>query len=109
MRGTAIVPMLAIFRAAGLVLRGHDVLVRPDVIRDLGAEPLPLEAALDGADAVLLVTNHPEYVKLDLPRVLPTLRRPALVFDCWRILDEEAVRAAGIRYAGIGYDPGGWG
>ena len=107
MRGTPIEPMLAIFRAAGLTLRGHDFLVRPEVIRELGAEPRPLEGALDGADAVLLITNHPEYVKLDLSRVLPTLRRPALIFDSWRILDEETVRAAGIRYAGIGYDPGG--
>ena len=105
MRGTPIVPMLPIFRAAGLVLRGHDFLVRLEVIRDLGAEPVSLEGAFDGADAVLVVTNHPEYAKLDLARVLPTLRRPALVFDSWRVLDEDAVRAAGVRYAGIGYDP----
>ena len=105
MRGTPIVPMLPIFRAAGLALRGHDFLVRPEMVRDLGAEPMALESALDGADAVLVVTNHPEYAKLDLVRVLPSLRRPALVFDSWRILDEEAVHAAGIRYAGIGYDP----
>jgi UDP-N-acetyl-D-mannosaminuronic acid dehydrogenase len=105
MRGTPIVPMLAIFRAAGLALKGHDVLVPPDVIRALGAEPVALEAAFDDSDAVLVITNHPEYAKLDLARVLPTLRRPALVFDSWRILDEEAVRASGVRYAGIGYDP----
>jgi UDP-N-acetyl-D-mannosaminuronic acid dehydrogenase len=105
MRGTPIVPMLPIFRAAGLVLRGHDFLVRREVVRDLGAEPVSLEGAFDGADAVLVVTNHPEYAKLDLARVLATLRRPALVFDSWRILDEDAVRAAGVRYAGIGYDP----
>jgi UDP-N-acetyl-D-mannosaminuronic acid dehydrogenase len=52
---------------------------------------------------VLVITNHPEYAKLDLGRLLPRLRRPAVLYDCWRILDEEAVRAAGVRYAGIGY------
>jgi len=67
-------------------------------------EPVALEAAFDRSDAVLIITNHPEYAKLDLARLLPTLERPALVFDSWRILDEEAVRAAGVRYAGIGYD-----
>jgi UDP-N-acetyl-D-mannosaminuronic acid dehydrogenase len=103
MRGTPIEPMLPIFRAAGLTLRGHDFLVRPEVIRGLGAEPMMPEAAFAGADAVLVVTNHPEYAKLDLGRLLPTLKRPALLFDAWRILDEEVVRAAGVRYAGIGY------
>jgi UDP-N-acetyl-D-mannosaminuronic acid dehydrogenase len=103
MRGTPIVPMLPILRAAGLTLRGHDFLVGSDVIRGLGAEPVTPEAGFAGADAVLVVNNHPEYAKLDLRRLLPTLRRPAVLFDAWRLLDEEAVRAAGVRYAGIGY------
>ncbi len=70
-------PMLPIFRAAGLDLRGHDYLVAPDVIRGLGAAPVSSEAAWDGADAVLVITNHPEYAKLDLPALLGAMRRPA--------------------------------
>ena len=103
MRGAPVVPMLPILRAAGLALRGHDFLVEPDVIRSLGAEPVTPEAGFDGADAVLVTVNHPEYAKLDLPPLLARLRRPAVLFDAWRILDEEAVRTAGVRYAGIGY------
>jgi UDP-N-acetyl-D-mannosaminuronic acid dehydrogenase len=103
MRGSPVVSMLPLFRAAGLELRGHDHLVAAGVIRDLGAEPVSAEAAFDGADAVLVITNHPEYAKLDLARLLPRLRRPAVLYDCWRILDEETVRGAGVRYAGIGY------
>jgi UDP-N-acetyl-D-mannosaminuronic acid dehydrogenase len=103
MRGAPVVPMLPLFRAAGLGLRGHDYLVAPDVIRGLGAEPVTPEAGFDGADAVLVTMNHPEYAKLDLPALLARLRRPAVLFDAWRILDEEAVRTAGVRYAGIGY------
>jgi UDP-N-acetyl-D-mannosaminuronic acid dehydrogenase len=103
MRGTPIVSMLPLFRAAGLELRGHDYLVSPEIIRGLGAEPVTAESAFDGADAVLVITNHPEYAKLDIGRLLPTLRRPAVLYDCWRILDEETVRAAGVSYAGIGY------
>ena len=57
-----------------------------------------------GADGVLVITNHPEYAKLDLSPLLASLRKPALVYDCWRILDEETVRAEPhVRYAGIGY------
>jgi UDP-N-acetyl-D-mannosaminuronic acid dehydrogenase len=103
MRGAPVLPMLPLFRAAGLELRGHDYLVAPDVIAGLGATPVAVETAVAGADAVLVTMNHPEYAKLDLPALLATLRRPAVVFDAWRILDEDAVRQAGAVYAGIGY------
>jgi len=103
MRGAPIHAMLPLFRAAGLDLRGHDFLVAPEVIRGLGATPVSAEAAFDGADAALVITNHPEYAKLDLPTLLPRMRAPAVLFDSWRILDEEAARRAGVRYAGIGY------
>jgi UDP-N-acetyl-D-mannosaminuronic acid dehydrogenase len=103
MRGAPITPMLPLFRAAGLELRGHDHLVAPAVLAELGATPLSVEAALAGADAVLITMNHPEYAKLELVALLPTLRRPAVLYDAWRILDEEAVRQAGVTYAALGY------
>jgi UDP-N-acetyl-D-mannosaminuronic acid dehydrogenase len=52
---------------------------------------------------VLVITNHPEYAKLDLPARLAVMHRPAVLFDSWRILDEDAASRAGVRYAGIGY------
>ena len=103
MRGAPVLAMLEVFRETRLTLAGHDFLVAPQIIRDLGVEPRPLEHVFDGADGVLVVTDHPEYAKLDLGAALAQLRRPALVYDSWRILDEAAVRAAGIRYAAIGY------
>jgi UDP-N-acetyl-D-mannosaminuronic acid dehydrogenase len=103
MRGAPVTPMLPLFRAAGFALRGHDFLVAPEAIRGLGAEAVSLEAGFADADAVLVITNHPEYAKLDLKPLLGRLRRPAVLFDSWRILGEDAVRAAGVRYAGIGY------
>jgi UDP-N-acetyl-D-mannosaminuronic acid dehydrogenase len=103
MRGAPIVPMLPLLRAAGLELRGHDYLVAPDVIAALGATPASVEAAFAGADAVLVTMNHPEYAKLDLASLLATLRRPAVLYDAWRVMDEETVRQAGVSYAAIGY------
>ena len=103
MRGAPITPMLPLFRAAGLDLRGHDYLVGPEVLTGLGATPTSVEAAFAEADAVLVTMNHPEYAKLDLPALLATLRRPAVLYDAWRILDEETVRQAGVTYAAIGY------
>ena len=103
MRGAPIASMLPLLRAAGLSLRGHDFLVAANTLRGLGAEPVTPEAGFAGADAVLLTSNHPEYATLDLTRLLATLRRPAVLYDAWRVLDEDAVRSAGVRYAGIGY------
>jgi UDP-N-acetyl-D-mannosaminuronic acid dehydrogenase len=103
MRGAPVFPMLEVLRETPVALVGHDFLVASQVIRDLGVEPLALERAFEGADGVLVITDHPEYAKLDLGAALAQLRRPAVVYDSWRILDEAAVRAAGVRYAAIGY------
>ena len=103
LRGTPVIPMLEVLRPEGIEVRGHDYLVRPEVIAGLGATPCTVEEGFAGADGVLVVTDHPDYARLDLPRLLRSLRAPAVVYDCWRILDERVVRAAGVRYAGIGY------
>ena len=104
MRGAPSLPMLDLLRAAGLEVSGHDYLVAPDVLARYGVPACSPEEAFRDRDGVLVITNHPEYAKLELPPLLATLRRPAVVFDCWRILDEGAVRNAGaVRYAGIGY------
>jgi UDP-N-acetyl-D-mannosaminuronic acid dehydrogenase len=96
--------MLEVLDGCGLVLRGHDFLVAPGVLERLGVGATSVTEGFAGADGVLVITNHPEYAKLDLPHLLASLRKPALVYDCWRILDEETVRAEGdVRYAGIGY------
>jgi UDP-N-acetyl-D-mannosaminuronic acid dehydrogenase len=104
MRGAPVLPMLEVFESEPVTLLGHDFLVAPEVLKDLGVTPCSLEEGFAGSDGVIVITDHPEYAKLDLPKLLTSLRRPALLYDCWRILDEEVVRAAGqVRYAGIGY------
>ena len=103
MRGAPVLPMLPVLKSAGLELRGHDFLVAPDVIRGLGVAPCALDDGFDGSDGVLVITDHPEYAKLESGTIAARLRKPALVFDCWRILDEDVLRSAGVRYAGIGY------
>jgi nucleotide sugar dehydrogenase len=108
MRGTPVAAMMPVFREAGLVVRGHDPMVRDDVIRRYGGEPTSLDKAFAEADAVLVVNDHPDYRAIEIGSVLAG-NRPRLIFDSWRILDEARIRAAGIRYAGIGYlpDPSG--
>ncbi|GAA3296637.1 nucleotide sugar dehydrogenase [Dactylosporangium vinaceum] len=102
MRGTPIAAMMPAFAGAGLTVLGHDPLVADAVMRQYGGQPTSIDKAFSEADAVLVLTDHPDYRAIEPASVLGA-RRPAVVFDSWRILDEAALRAAGVRYAGIGY------
>ncbi|GIE95494.1 UDP-N-acetyl-D-mannosamine dehydrogenase [Paractinoplanes rishiriensis] len=104
MRGTPIATMMPIFSAAGITVTGHDPMVTDDVIRQYGGEPVSLDKAFTDSDAVLVINDHPDYRAIEVADKLGDAR-PALIFDSWRILDGDAVKAAGIRYAGLGYLP----
>jgi UDPglucose 6-dehydrogenase len=65
----------------------------------------PLGAAR-GADAVVLATEWPEYVTIDLPSLAKAMRG-RLVVDARNSLDADKVGAAGLRYVGIGRGAGG--
>ncbi|MDG4772409.1 nucleotide sugar dehydrogenase [Solwaraspora sp. WMMD792] len=102
MRGAAVVAMLPAFDRAGLRVLGHDPLVADEVIRAHGGEPVSLDKAFSEADAVLVLNDHPDYRGLPVGTLLPgTAVR--FVYDSWRILDEESVRAAGVHYESLGY------
>jgi UDPglucose 6-dehydrogenase len=58
-------------------------------------------AALDGADAAVVVTEWPQFAELDWPTVAKRMANPLLV-DGRNFLDPAAVRAAGITYEAIG-------
>ncbi len=58
-------------------------------------------AALEGADAAVLVTEWREFAELDWSEAAARMARPLLV-DGRNFLDPEALRAAGFEYEGIG-------
>jgi len=58
-------------------------------------------AALDGADAAVLVTEWPEFAELEWSEAAGRMARPLLV-DGRNFLDPVALRAAGFEYEGIG-------
>jgi UDPglucose 6-dehydrogenase len=60
------------------------------------------EQALDGADAAVLVTEWPEFRELDWTGAVKESMRNPLVVDGRNFLDDEALRAAGYTYEGIG-------
>ena len=103
MRGSPIAAMMPVFTAAGIDVLGHDPLVTGDVIESYGAEPVGLRRGFRDADALLLVTDHPEYRGLDVGELL-TGSRVRVVYDSWRILDGALIAGRGVRYAGLGYE-----
>jgi UDPglucose 6-dehydrogenase len=59
------------------------------------------DEALQGADALALVTEWPEFAQPDFARMAQALRTPAL-FDGRNLYDAAQAEAAGIAYYGIG-------
>ncbi len=58
-------------------------------------------AACDGADALVLLTEWPEFAHLDFPRIKQLLRLP-IVLDGKNLLDAHAIRATGLHYFSVG-------
>jgi UDPglucose 6-dehydrogenase len=59
------------------------------------------EMLADSCDALVLVTDWKEFLKLDLQKIAKLMNNP-LIIDGRNFLDREAVQAAGIRYIGMG-------
>jgi UDP-N-acetyl-D-mannosaminuronic acid dehydrogenase len=102
MRGTPVAAIVPILADAGITVLGHDPMVSNDVIREYGGEPVSLDKALSEPVGILITNDHPDYRALQLDTALNE-SNAKFIYDSWRILNEEAVRAAGLGYAGIGY------
>ncbi|MFN2613086.1 MAG: UDP-glucose/GDP-mannose dehydrogenase family protein [Solirubrobacterales bacterium] len=61
-------------------------------------------AALEGADAAVLVTEWPEFAELDWEALAPSMTSPLLV-DGRNMLDADRMRAAGFTYESVGRPP----
>lgn len=96
--------LAALLLERGAFVRAHDPAALPRARREVS---LPLEyaetpeAVVDGADAVVLATDWPEYRTWPWEALRPLLRYP-LVVDARNHLDGERLVAAGYRYLGVG-------
>lgn len=105
MRGAHVYPFLDVIRPAAGAVLGHDYIVRDEVLRDCGAEPVSLEGGFARANAVVFLNNHRRYASLDLASLLDSAKKPVVLYDSWRIFrNNPDVRREGVLYAGIGYE-----
>ena len=61
-----------------------------------------IEAAVAGADAVLILTEWEQYRQLKWADLASRMRRPAWVFDARAVTDSQQVRAAGLSLWKVG-------
>jgi UDPglucose 6-dehydrogenase len=103
MRESASLVLAARLLAEGASVRAYDPVVGPGQLDNLPGVDfcLSAEAALDGADAAVLVTEWPQLVSLDWPALASTMRQP-LVVDGRNALDPDLMRSAGYTYWGVG-------
>jgi UDPglucose 6-dehydrogenase len=101
-------PALAIIRRLrqrGATVRAHDPIANALARAELGADGVAffddMYAAVAGADAVLLATEWNEFRALDFERCAAAMRGNVLV-DGRNVFDPGKVRAAGLRYIGVG-------
>jgi UDPglucose 6-dehydrogenase len=87
----------------GAEVRAYDPQAAPNAVLQLPglvtvATP---EAAVRGADAVVIATEWPSFRDLDWAGLKPTMSAP-LVVDGRRLLDAEHMRSLGYRYVAVG-------
>ncbi len=90
-------------RDEGALVRAYDPQAMPrmrDVLPDVTYCEGPYDA-VDGADALVLVTEWEEFRALDLVRVKRAMRRP-VVFDGRNLFDPRRMAEVGFIYKGVG-------
>ena len=103
MRDAPSVPIIERLCREGASVRVYDPVAERNARRVLpdvtyGADPYD---AARGADAVVLLTEWPEFARLDLARLRDVMRRPVLI-DGRNVWDPQAAKALGFHYAGMG-------
>ena len=107
----------------GAQLAIHDPKVDPvQIARDLKQEAQPVsdihnstgtwtsvrsvEEAVNGADAILILTEWREYLELNWKALAERMRRPAWVFDARAVADPQRVKASGLSLWRVGEGKG---
>ena len=104
MRESPAIPLVERILAAGGSVRAHDPKAM-DVARTIFGQRIDYARdpydAVDGADALVIVTEWLVYRNPDLERVRASLRRP-LVVDGRNLFDPDRMARLGFAYRGIG-------
>jgi UDPglucose 6-dehydrogenase len=104
LRDSPALAVAALLRQAGAKLVGFDPALRSgDVRADLDGIVLADDpyAAAEGVDALVVLTEWPEFRSLDWSKLAGVVGRPVVV-DTRNLLDPDVVRRAGFQWEGLG-------
>ena len=87
----------------GVDLWGHDFVTPEKIVTGLGARACTLEEGFAGADGVVIMNNHADYLTAGIPTLARRMRRPSVLFDSWSLFGPADFRGiAGLRYGAVG-------
>jgi UDP-N-acetyl-D-mannosaminuronic acid dehydrogenase len=106
LRGTMARPSLAALKAEfpSATFRGYDAMVARNAIAGLGLDPcISIEEAMRGANLVLILNNHPDFIAMPLEVLSGLMAKPGLVYDFWNQFSaDELSLAEGTGYIALG-------
>ena len=102
-RGSAAETISVIMRDRVATLAAHDYIVPADVIAGMGFKPVSLDDGLMEADALIVLVDQPRYGELTAERITASMRRPAVVFDMWGVLDDGLAWLDDVTYLRLGH------
>ena len=100
LRDSPSLAVAALLRQAGAELVGYDPAMRTGEVAGIDVVEDPYLAAKD-ADALVVLTEWPEFRTLDWPRLAGLVRQPVVV-DTRNLLDPDVLSRAGLRCTGLG-------
>lgn len=105
-RGTTVPLVVEGIKAelSGAAIRAWDPIVPVDLTASLGLRPVSsVEEAFDGADAVVIHTDHPMFSSLPIGSLAELMRTPAIIYDLWNIFTETGLLLPdGVQYLAFG-------
>ncbi|SMC92308.1 UDP-glucose dehydrogenase family protein [Kibdelosporangium aridum] len=104
LRDSPALAVAALLRQAGAELVAYDPAVRSDSLRpEIGSVTVVDDPYLVGkeADALVILTEWPEFRTLDWSKLAATVRNPVVV-DTRNLLDKDTLGRAGFTWAGLG-------
>jgi UDPglucose 6-dehydrogenase len=100
LRDSPALAVAALLRQAGATLAGYD-----PALRDTAVDAVPIAGdayeAATGADALVVLTDWPQFRTLDWNRMAGLVKRPVVV-DTRNLLDPDILRRAGFTWIGLG-------
>lgn len=82
---------------------GYDPVVPNEHLASLNVEPVSIEEGFKRANAVIIMTNHPEFESMPIEKLIASMEKPSALLDGWHLFDPATFREIpDFYYAGVG-------